>query len=808
MLISIDWIKDFVEIPKISPKEIGERFTLATAEVEDIISSGEYFEKVHVAHIESIRKHPEADKLNLVTLILNQKGDKIEVVCGAANVRVGLNICYAPTGTTLPGGLTLEPKKIRGFLSEGMICSDEELGFSDNSEGIIELPENAPVGQNLIEYMNQKKDVLLEVDNKSITHRPDLWGHYGMAREFSTIFGAPLKTPFDAKWMNKLRAEFSTEKSPVTPVVDTDSCCLGYYGLSLSGIKVADSPEWIKARLNSCGLRPINSIVDISNYVMLELGMPLHIFDRSKIAGDKLFIKRTGEGLDFITLDDQSRKLLPTDTVICDSDGPLVLGGIMGGLNSGVVADTSDLFIEVANWKAAEVRKTSTRLGLRTDSSQRYEKTLDSNLMERTLFRTLELIFELNPSAKVVGKLEYDGSDFKSVSPLTIKTNSSKIERILGKEIGHNRIVEIFSALDFNVEAKGCELLITVPTYRATKDIECEADLVEEIGRIVGYDNIVPTAPLAEVAPVRLSTAKLIERKTRDFMVYNASACEVMTYPLVGDKLLKKSQWPSLNGLKLLNALSEDADRMRPSLLPSILESIAVNNKNSDRFKIFEIGRAYFDDSKSFSREEDHLVIAYYDKEKSCYLELLNTVERLLGALNVPFDICDKNPKFKNVLAPDEWVGCHPHEYLNVRIMGKMHGAVISAHPILLKDYKVKGNLSLAVINLSAFNGRPLKDKTKYRPLPKFPSATFDCTVVANINEPVGNILDCLKKVKIKEFVDRKIVTVFDLGEGKKAVTIKSTFLDPSKTLDSELIKCAENTILATLDKNGYPLKS
>ncbi len=807
MLISIDWIKDFVEVPNILPKEIGEKFTLATAEVEDVISSGEHFEKVHVAHIMSIRKHPEADKLNLVTLKLDEIGKSIEVVCGASNVREGLKICYAPTGTTLPNGLTLEPKKIRGFLSEGMICSEEELGFAESSEGIIELPEDAPVGQNLIQYMNQKKDVLLEVDNKSITHRPDLWGHYGMAREFATIFEVPLKTPFNSKWMEKYFSKFTNDASPIVPVVDAGSCCLGYYGLSVSGVKVGESPDWMKARLNSCGLRPINSIVDISNYVMLELGMPLHIFDRKKIKGDKVYIKRIGNESEFVTLDEITRKLLPTDTIISDSECPLVLGGIMGGLNSGVSEDTTDIFIEVANWKAAEVRKTSTRLGLRTDSSQRYEKTLDSNLMERTMIRTLELVLELNPSAKVVGKLEYDGVDFKSKAPLAIKTNILKIEKVLGKEVGRDRIIKIFTDLDFAVEAQGDDLSIVVPTYRATKDIECEADLIEEIGRIVGYDNIVPTAPLVEVAPVRLSTAKQIERKIRDFLVYNASAYEVMTYPLVGEKLLKKSGWPKDNGLKLLNALSEDADRMRPSLLPSLLESIAVNVKNSDKFRSFEIGRAYFDNEKTFSSEEDHLVIAFYSHDKSCYLDLLNTTERMLGALNVPHDICERHPKFKNELVPEEWVGSHPHDFLNIRIMGKMQGAVASVHPILLKDYKIKGNLSFAVVNLSSFNGRPLKDKTKYNPLPKYPSATFDCTVVADNNEPVGKILDCLKKVKLKELVDRKVVTVFDMGEGKKAVTIRSTFFDPNKTLESELIKSAENTILSTLDKSGYPLK-
>lgn len=808
MLISIDWIKEFVKLPNISAQEIGSKFTLATAEVEDVISIGEHFERVHVAYVKSIRRHPEADKLNLVTLQLNTDGKELEVVCGAANVRENLKVCFAPNGTSLPNGITLEPKVIRGFKSEGMICSQEELGLADSSEGIIELPDDAPIGVNMIEYMKQQRDVLLEVDNKSITHRPDLWGHYGMAREFATIFSTPLANPFSSEWAANLKKHFNNSVSPIYPIVDTRSACLGYFGLSVDGIKVTESPEWMKRRLAACGLRPINSIVDISNYVMLELGFPLHIFDRKKIAGDKLYIRRIGKNEEFVTLDEQSRQLIDFDTIIADRDKPLVLGGIMGGLNSGVDDDTASIFIEVANWKAAEVRRTSTRLGLRTDSSQRYEKTLDSKLMERTLLRTLELILQLNPGAKVIGKMEYSGLDLDTIIAPLIHTSVSKIEDVLGIEVGKDRIVSIFKSLDFKVQDKGDDLLVTIPTYRATKDISCQEDLIEEIGRIVGYDNIIPTSPEMQIAPVRLSEAQKKQRKIRDFLSAHSSAYEVMSYPMIGEKILSRVKWPQHDELKLVNALSEDADRMRPSMIPSLLNVAANNARNFDEFKFFEMGRSYIADAKNFAREENHLVVAFYHRSENCFLDLQNHIERLMLSLSVAHDFCEKNPKFKSAVVPEEWCGVHPYEFVNIRIMGKMQGAIFTVHPMMLKTLKIKGNLSFAVINLSAFESLESKSKVKYSPLAKFPKADFDCTVLADKTVAAAKVLDSLKAVKMKEMVDRKIVTIFPLDNGMNAISLRVTFFDPNKTLDADVIKQGEQEVLSVLLKAGFPLRS
>jgi phenylalanyl-tRNA synthetase beta chain len=750
MLISQGWIKDFVDLPEIAPDDLANDLTMATAEVEDVKTTGEYLKKVQIAQIKSFKKHPEADKLNLVTFDIGK--ETREVVCGAPNVREGLKVPYAPIGTTLPIGFTLEPKKIRGILSDGMLCSETELGLGDGSSGLMELPEDANIGQTFEDYLNKTSDTVIDIDNKSLTHRPDLWGHYGFAREFAAIYGKKLKNPYDDSWAKNIEKNFSKDKAPVNVKVEKDCAGLAYWGLTIEGVTVETSPQWMQARLEACGLRPINSIVDISNYVMLELGMPNHIFDRSLISGDTVHIKKLGKSEVFQTLDEIDRDLIDSDTVICDKDKPLVIAGIMGGANSGVNEKTNTVFLEVANWKAAQVRSTSTRLGLRTDSSQRYEKTLDSTLCYRTLLRLVDLIKEHNPEAKVMGAPVYDGDNLDNIERLTIITSAQRITKVLGKEIDEKKIIEIFESLDFKVSASSGNLKVELPTYRTTKDIDCEADLIEEIGRIIGYDNIEETAPAGIVKPVRLSLGKIFQRNIQDFCSQNLQALEVMTYPMVGEKILAKANWGQLNKeLQLINALSVENDRMRPSLIPTFLEAVALNQKNFENFKLFELGRSYLPSEKDFRVERNQVIIGYYHKKENQFVSLINGVQRLLNKLNLPYDLMSESGKFKNDLIPRDWSGAHPNEYLNIRIMGKFHGALTSVHPLLLRKFKIKGNLSLAIIDFEDFINRPLKEKTKYNPLAKFPSATFDCTVVANKDVFAADTLKLLKKVKLKQ---------------------------------------------------------
>jgi phenylalanyl-tRNA synthetase beta chain len=803
MLISLNWIKDFVEIPDMPPKELGSLFTLATAEVEDVIVKGEALRPILCVEIKSLKPHPDSDKLNLVTFDYG-KGQLKEVVCGAPNVKVGLKVPYAPIGTTLPNGMTLEPKKIRGILSDGMLCSEAELGLGEGKGGLMELSSDVTPGTPLPTYLKLESDVILDVDNKSLTHRPDLWGYFGLAREFGAAHKKELKNRFTPDWEKKIETNFNKALSPVKVEVSQDSSCLAYYGISLDIPKMGETPALIKNRLESVGLRSINLIVDISNYVMVELGIPNHVFDRTKIQGSKVIIRRPDQNIKFKTLDDQERELIPSDTVIFDSEHPLVLAGIMGGLDSGVATDSTKLFLEVANWEAPEVRKTSVRLGLRTDSSQRYEKTLDSNLCYRTMLRMIELISELCPGTTIVGMPEKFVREDKLSKALTFSISHSQIVKILGMEIAKETIKDIFQRLDFKVVEQNNSFDVTVPTYRTTKDISCKADLIEEIGRMIGYDNITPVSPMLPVKPIRLSTAKQFHRKVQDFLVQQGKALQIMTYPLTGADLIEKSMWPVKNEhLVLVNALSVEQDRMRPSMIPSAIEMAAQNQKHFDEFAFFEIGRSYLD----YEKERSQILIGMYSKNQTRFLELENLVEKLLNTLNISYNFAPKNEKFPNPVI-NGWNGIHPHEYSNIQIMGKSVGVLNTVHPLVLKNFKMKGFLSLAVIDITDVESKEMKDKTKYHSIPKFPSSSSDFTVVMNKDLPAAATITALGTLKLKELKSKSIVDIFMMNETQKAVSIRTVFEDSEKTLSADSIKELENKIVQVLEKAGFPLRS
>ena len=803
MLISLNWIKDFVEIPDMSPKDLGSQFTLATAEVEDVIVKGAFLNTVLVAEVVSMRPHPDSDKLNLVTINYGAPATK-EIVCGAQNVAVGLKVPFAQNGTTLPNGMTLEPKKIRGILSEGMLCSEVELGVATESAGLMILNPASKPGTKMAEYLEADTDIILDVDNKSLTHRPDLWGYLGLAREFAANHKKPLKNRFTADWEKKIETSFNKSQNPIKLEVNQDSSCLAYYGLSLDIPKMGETPAKIKNRLEAVGLRSINLIVDISNYVMVELGMPNHIFDRTKIHGDKVSIRRAGSELKFKTLDEQVRDLIPSDTVIFDAERPLVLAGLMGGLDAGVTPDSTKLFLEVANWEAPEVRKTSVRLGLRTDSSQRYEKTLDSNQCYRTLLRLVEMISELCPGTTVLGMPEKFVREDKLSKPLTLTISHSQIVKNLGMEISKETIRDIFERLDFKVEEKSGSFDVTVPSYRTTKDISVKADLIEEIGRMIGYDNIASVSPNLPVKPIRLSETKKFHRKIQDFLVMQGKSLQVMTYPLVGKELLEQAMWPVMNeNLVLVNALSVEQDRMRPSIIPSAIEMAAHNQKHFDSFSFFEVGRSYLD----FGKERSQLVIGMYSKDASRFVELSNVVEKLLATLSVNYVLAPKNEKFQNNVLPT-WSGAHPHEYQNIQIQGKFNGVINTVHPLVLKNFKMKGHLTLAVIDITDLESKEVKDKTKYQPLSKFPSSASDFTVVMNKDLPAAGVITALNSLKQKEIKSKAIVDIFVMNETQKAVSIRTVFEDSEKTLAAETIKDLEQKIVQTLEKAGFPLRS
>lgn len=810
MKISMEWIRDFVDLPRLSSHELGERFTLSTCEVEEVIETGRVLTQTFVAEITQVEPHPDADKLRLVSFDAGSAGTG-RVVCGAPNCEIGMKVPYAPIGTTLPLGFTLEPKKIRGILSEGMLCAEDELGLSDAHEGLMELDAAATPGTVMADYLKTRPTTVLDIDNKSITHRPDLWGHYGMAREFAAAFDSTLKRPFNPEWEKSMLARFDGGASPVSVTVESDSYCRAYYGYTVKGVSVGESPQWMQKRLLDCGLRPINSIVDISNYVMLELGQPNHIFDRTKIEEGKIIVRTVGREEEFVTLDEQPRQLIPEDTVIADGKKPLVIAGIMGGLNSGVTAQTDEVFVEVANFVDVGVRKSSTRIGLRTDSSLRYEKSLDPMQLKRAALRVLELILELNPGAQALGKLEYDGIDLEAYKPPIIDLKQSKIETLLGTSISSERVASILESLDFGVEIQDGGYRVTVPSFRATKDVECDADLVEEIGRMYGYNAIPAQAPSWGIEAVRMPPARSLERSIQDFMVLHARAHEVITYPLVGEELLSRVDWPERNEkLELANAMTRDMSRMRPSLVPGFLEAAALNSKNYNRFAMFELGRAYLPDAKEFSTERNTLVAVFYDRQASRFMDAANAADRLLRFCRLSGKLAEPYPGKQNRAVPREWTGLHPHENLDILVKGEPVGSVCTVHPLTMRAFKAKGYCTLIVLDLAGFEDEIRRDTTSYTPLPRFPHSLFDFTVLVKPGVKAESALKAARKLKLKELKELKevrIADVFEMADGMRAITLRALFFDPDRTLSGEFLEEAQKKMLENVEKAGYPLK-
>ncbi|MCM8530850.1 MAG: phenylalanine--tRNA ligase subunit beta, partial [Lentisphaeraceae bacterium] len=489
MWISLNWIKDFVDYQDdLTPNELGVLISLRVAEVEDVKICGEALSQVRVAEVTKTEPHPDADKLKLATLF--DGSETRTIVCGAANCRPGIKIPFADIGAKFnytnkegkPAVLEIKPTKIRGVESTGMLCSQSELGLADSSDGIWELPADMELGKKLSELDEFKSvnDVLFEIDNKSLTHRPDLWGHYGLAREFSAIYNLPLKEISGADLNGSGSSDFK--------VVNSAETCRRYSGLEVRNVKVAPSPQWMQDRLTSVGMNTINNLVDITNYILLELGQPMHAFDVEKL-GDKTITVRSGKaGEVFKALDEKDYELTEEDLVIDNNGEAVALAGVMGGLDSGVSDSTTHLFLESANFDAATVRRTSTRCGLRSDSSARFEKSLDPENTVIAMARAVELIKETCPEAEIVGTV-IDSYE-KPYEKLSIDTSIEFLQKRLGTtDITEEFIREKLTSLGFGLEGN---LNISIPTWRATKDVSIAEDIVEEVGRMYGYDNIKP----------------------------------------------------------------------------------------------------------------------------------------------------------------------------------------------------------------------------------------------------------------------------------------------------------------------------
>ncbi|MDP7246052.1 MAG: phenylalanine--tRNA ligase subunit beta [Planctomycetota bacterium] len=602
MKISLNWLNDFVDLSDLEPQRIAELLSLHTAEVEGVEVYGEGILDVVVGEVLECGPHPDADKLS-VTSVEYGADEPAQVVCGAPNVRKGLKVAFAPLGSCLPGDLKIKKAKLRGLESRGMICSEQELELSESHAGILELDADAPIGHRLVDWLGIL-DSVLELDNKSLTHRPDLWGHYGFARELSAILDRELKPlPVLDGWPRE------TSSFPIH-VEDTASCPQ-YWGL-LVELDTPPKPSsmLVQNRLLAVGQRPLNDVVDLTNYVLQEIGQPTHAFDLSRIQGPEIRVRRASDGEALTTLDGVNRKLSTEDVVIADEKNPVALAGVMGGESSEVHDETTEVLLESAVFEPVRVRRTSQRHALRSEASARFEKSLDPALAEQALLRFGFLLREFRPGSEIIHAPSCSGA--LSIPKISLPFELGKTATLLGLELQPEEVAQKFQAMGFGVQSSQPDWSVTVPSWRATKDVTTPIDLVEEVGRMVGYHKISPqplegpiVAPWQD--PMRALTRRLSDRLAGAWNLFETEA-----YSFLHRDWLKYLGLEESDFVRLSNPVQDGVHLLRRDPIPSLLEQVCRNIREQGNGGIFEIAKSYSPDGSGDAIQKRWLAVCLW----------------------------------------------------------------------------------------------------------------------------------------------------------------------------------------------------
>ncbi len=596
MYISLEWVKDFIKIPaQIKPNEIAEELTRHTVEVERVLRLADLYNKVVVGEVLTVNCHPNADRLRVA--LVNVKNQKLSIVCGAANLSAGQKVAVALIGSVLPNGAEIKEAEIRGEKSFGMICAEDELGLGKDHEGILILDKEAKIGQNFAQHL-KITGLVLEVDNKSLSNRPDLLSHYGIAREIGAIFNIPLR-PYN-KFLSKKIKFLSKPENKLEVKVENKELCPRYMAVKISGLEIKESPAWLKNRLVAVGQKPINNIVDLTNYVMLERGQPLHAFNAVKLK--KIVVRQANKKEGITCLDGKERILTENDLVITTGKEILALAGIIGGSNSEVRTNTTEIVLESANFDATTIRKTSQRLRLRTEASTRFEKSLDPNLPPTAIMRFLTLLEKICPGYNIDSNL-VDINNFSPTSKI-ISLDLIWLTKKIGQEIAVKKVIQYLTSLGFTIQDETAPILqVGVPSWRATRDIIVKEDLVEEILRLYGYDNISSQMPTVAMILPKVNEARLLERKIKNILAFTYSLNESYNYSFLGQDQLKKLNIDFSYHLRLANPLSNVHSFLRQSLIPNLINNVKTNQVNPDKFGFFEIGRIYLDAPGRFYKD-------------------------------------------------------------------------------------------------------------------------------------------------------------------------------------------------------------
>ncbi|MBR2152451.1 MAG: phenylalanine--tRNA ligase subunit beta [Clostridia bacterium] len=785
MFLSMNWISDFVDLSGLNKMDLIAKFSLSTAEVEnEIFFKGSDISGIVVAEILSVEDHPKSKKLHLLKV---DAGDETpyDVVCGAPNVRVGMKTAFAKLGAQV-GEITIAPRELAGYTSFGMCCSEKELGISDSNAGIMDITEDVKNGTDIKE-LYEIDDIIFEVDNKSLTNRPDLWGHYGIAREFAAIAGRELK-PLDVADLTKYD---SLEK---VDLKIEDPLCQRYSCLKFQNISRKLSPMNMRIRLFYCGMRGLNFLADLTNYLMLEMGQPMHAFDSRKV--ESIRIKRFDKPFTFTTLDGIEREIDENTLMICNGDTPVAIAGIMGGLDSEIVEDTTSLTLESATFDAASIRKSTVRLAHRTDASMRYEKSLDPEMTVTAVARFVKLLTEFDSGAEIISSLT-DEYAFK-YDDVNLTFDKKFVDKYTGIEISNDTIIKTLRALGFEADVENDNFTVKVPSFRATKDVTIKADIIEEITRIYGYDNFDINTAKAPLYPVRADVEKTDEDNIKDILVKRYSLHELHSYVWQYFDEYKQLGIEVEENVELINATNPNIKTIRNSIVPTQLCQVKYNTGYASDFGVFEIGRTVEGlNAEGMCDEHKKLCITLFSKTKE--IEQLYFELRDMLAV-VTDDIKHRNLTFKKIEATHSYQ--HPKNLNEIYCDGVKLGCIGIVNSVVSKKIDKKASIVFAEIDVEEF-AKITNASISYEEPSRFPGIDIDLSFLSNSFAPINEAVNNANCPLIKG-ID---VTDIYVDESGKSITVRLYFAHPERTLTKEEVLEVVNGIVADLEGKNIKLK-
>lgn len=800
MLISNEWLKEYVTIDD-SVSNLAERITRTGIEVDDLIDYTKDIKNLVVGFVKSKEKHPDADKLNVCQVDIGED-EPVQIVCGAPNVDAGQYVIVAKVGGRLPGGIKIKRAKLRGERSEGMICSLQEIGISSNyipksfESGIYVFSESQVPGTDALQAL-YLDDQVMEFD--LTPNRADALSMIGTAYEVAALYNTKMTKPETTS--NELELSANDE---LTVTIENEDKVPYYSARVVHDVTIEPSPIWMQARLIKAGIRPINNVVDISNYVLLEYGQPLHMFDQDAIGSQQIVVRQANEGEKMTTLDDTERELLTSDIVITNGQTPIALAGVMGGDFSEVKEHTSNIVIEGAIFDSVSIRHTSRRLNLRSESSSRFEKGIATEFVDEAVDRACYLL-QTYANGKVLKDRVSSGELGAFITPIDI--TADKINRTIGFDLSQNDIVTIFNQLGFDTEINDDVITVQVPSRR--KDITIKEDLIEEVARIYGYDDIPSTLPVFE----KVTSGQLTDRQYKTRMVKEvlegAGLDQAITYSLVSKEDATAFAMQQRQTIDLLMPMSEAHASLRQSLLPHLIEAASYNvaRKNKD-VKLFEIGNVFFANGEGELPDQveylsgiltgDYVVNQWQGKKETVDFYLAKgVVDRVAEKLNLEFSYRRADID-----------GLHPGRTAEILLENKVVGFIGELHPILAADNDLKRTYVFE-LNFDALMAVSV-GYINYQPIPRFPGMSRDIALEVNQNIPAADLLSTIHAHGGNILKDTLVFDVYQgehLEKGKKSIAIRLNYLDTEETLTDERVSKVQAEIEAALIKQGAVIR-